>query len=147
MKNIFLIILFTLFTLNMNLKAQSAAALVDICVASAGEDATYLKDFIIELEAAKPNEKPPVAKYTMVLSKNTLYRFSVCNDEMSQGRAVIQLFDGNQLLGSTFNEATGREFPGFDFNCTKTGAYHIFVSFQEGKAGSSVVIMSFIKKI
>ena len=38
---------------NLALRAQSAAALVDICRSSAGSDATYLKDFTVELESAK----------------------------------------------------------------------------------------------
>ena len=132
---------------NLSLRAQSAAALVDICRSSAGGDATYLKDFTVELESVKANEKAPQAKFSMVLSKNTRYRFAICSAEVSQGRGVIQLFDENRLLGSTFNPSTGKEYHMFDFNCTKTGVYHIFISFQEGKAGSAVGILSFVENL
>jgi hypothetical protein len=129
------------------LRAQSAADLVDICAANAGDDATYLKDFIVELAGASANEKPPQAKFSMVLSKNTRYRFSICNADNSQGRAIIQLFDENRLMGSTFNATTGKEYQRFDFNCTKTGVYHVFIFFQDGKPGSAVGILSFIEKL
>ncbi|MFP4060350.1 MAG: hypothetical protein ACOCXW_00385 [Bacteroidota bacterium] len=138
-------ILGLLFSGTFSLQAQSAAALVDMCAMGAGDDATYLKDYIVELEAAQPNERPPVEKVTILLKKNTQYRLSVCNSETSQGKAVIQLYDEGKLLGSTYNAETGRDFDGFDFTCTKTGPYHIFLSFQDGKSGSAVCILSFIK--
>ena len=146
-RNIFFIFVISLFALSASLQAQSTSQLVDLCAASAGDDATYLKDFVVELEAAKPDEKPPVAKFSMVLSKSTLYRFTICNSDASAGKGVIQLFDENRLLGSSFNAATGQEYKSFNFQCNKTGVYHVFISFQEGKAGSAVGILSFIKKL
>lgn len=147
MKNKFLAIavLFSIFSINIF--AQSEDALVKACAAAAGDDATYLKDFIVVLDAAAPGEKYPTAKYSMVLSKNTEYRFSICTAPDSQGKGIIQLFDSNRLLGSSFNAATGKEYPGFNFKCQKTGVYHVFVSFQEGKSGKAVGILSFIQKI
>ena len=132
---------------NVSLRAQSAAALVDICRSSAGNDATYLKDFTVDLESAKANEKAPQAKFSMVLSKNTRYRFSTCSSETSDGKGMIQLFDENRLQGSSYNPSTGKEFRMFDFNCTKTGVYHVFISMIDGKAGSAVCILSFMEKL
>ncbi len=129
----------------IDVNGQSASQLVDLCAASAGDDATYLQDFVVELEAAKPDEKPPVAKFSMVLKKGTLYRFTVCNSESSPGKGVLQLIEAGNLLGSTFNAATGQEYKSFNFQCNKTGVYHVFITFQEGKAGSAVGILSFIK--
>ena len=139
------IILALLIAGTYTLQAQSAAALVDMCAMGAGDDATYLKDYIVELPAAQSSERPPVEKVTILLKKNTQYRLTICNSETSQGNAIIQLYDEGKLLGSTYNPETGREFQGFDFTCTKTGPYHIFLSFQDGKAGSAVCILSFIK--
>jgi hypothetical protein len=147
MKKLLLFLAIALVSSTISVKAQSAAALVDICASSAGNDATYLKDFTVELESAKANEKIPQAKFSMVLSKNTRYRFTICSSEVSQGKGVIQLYDENRLLGSTFNPATGKEYHMFDFNCTKTGVYHVFISFQEGKAGTAVGILSFVEKL
>ena len=147
MRKLIFFLVIAIVSSNLSLRAQSAAALVDICRSSAGNDATYLKDFTVELESAKANEKAPQAKFSMVLSKNTRYRFSICSSETSEGKGMIQLFDESRLQGSSYNPATGKEYHMFDFNCTKTGVYHVFVSIIDGKAGSAVCILSFIEKL
>ncbi len=55
MKNIFSIsILLILVTWlgGSRILAQSSTKLTEFCAASAGDDATYLKDFVVELDAA-----------------------------------------------------------------------------------------------
>jgi hypothetical protein len=148
MRNVYII--FALFAVlllgNSNkLFAQSGQELVDICGMVAG-DATYLKDFQIKLEAAKPGEEPPRAAHSLVLSKNTKYRFSVCNSKDFQGEAVLQLYDNNRLLGTNYIVATGKSYPSFDFKCTQTGVYHIFISFKEGQQGMAVALLSFVER-
>lgn len=147
MKNKIIILISLMVLVGSGLKAQSDDALVMACTQSAGEDANYLKDFIVEKEAGAPGERAPIAKFSMVLSKNTEYRFSICSAADSDGKGIIQLFDSNRLLGSSFNEATGKEYPRFDFKCQKTGVYHVFISFQDGKAGKAVGILSYIQKL
>ncbi|MCK5170237.1 MAG: hypothetical protein KAQ75_10185 [Bacteroidales bacterium] len=149
MRNIYII--FALFAIilfgNSNkLSAQSGQELVDICGMIAGE-ATYLKDFPIKLDAAKPGEEPPRAAHSVVLSKNTKYRISICNSKDYSGEAIIQLYDSNRLLGTNYIVATGKSYPTFDFKCTKTGVYHIFVSFKEGEQGLAVTLLSFVKRL
>lgn len=148
MRNIYII--FALFALillgNSNkLFAQSGQELVDICGMVAG-DATYLKDFQIKLEAAKPGEEQLKGRHSIVLSKNTKYRFSICNSKDFPGEAILQLYDNNRLLGTNHIVATGKSFPFFDFKCTTTGVYHIFVTFKEGKQGMAVVLLSFVER-
>jgi hypothetical protein len=139
---IFLSLLFT----TAKFYAQENVELVAQCAASAG-DVTYLKDFIVKLDAGVPGGNPPSAKFSMVLSKSTQYRFSICTAPDSDGEAILQLFDMNVLQGSTYISATGKEFPFFDFKCQKTGVYHVFISFKEGKPGEAVGILSFVKKL
>jgi len=127
--------------------AQSSSKLVEFCAASAGDDATYLKDFVVELPEAGPDGKAPEQRYTMVLSKNTEYRFTVCNADGSEGKAMVQLFDLNKLYGSTYNPATGQSVKSVNFQCQKTGAYHLIISFIDGKKGSAVAIVSFIRTL
>ena len=83
----------------------------------------------------------------MILQKDTKYRLTICTDDDSPGKGYVQLLDTGSLLGSSYNPATGKEFKGFDFDCQKTGVYHIFIQFQEGKAGKAIVILSFVKKL
>ncbi|MCD4835169.1 MAG: hypothetical protein K8R31_15330 [Bacteroidales bacterium] len=149
MRNIYII--FALFAIillgNSNkLSAQSGQELVDICGMIAG-DATYLKDFQIKLEAAKPGEEPPRAAYSVVLSKNTKYRFSICNSKDFSGEAILQIYDNNRLLGTTYLVATGKSYPSVDLKCSQTGVYHIFTSFKEGKQGMAVVLLSFVERL
>jgi hypothetical protein len=150
MKKIIIISLLQLVLIccyNIQSKAQTTAKLVELCTAAAGNDATYLKDFDVELEAAGSDEKAPIAKFSMVLSKNNVYRFTICNSDNSEGKAMIQLFDMNRLLGSSFNASTGQEYKSFNFQCSKTGVYHVFISFIDGKKGSAIGILSFIKTL
>ena len=146
MRRIIKLLFFTTILFCFKVSAQDNVQLVAQCAASAG-NVTYLKDFTVKLDAGTPGGKAPSAKYSMVLSKNTMYRFSICTAPNSDGEGVLQLYDMNNLLGSTFIVATGKEFPFFDFKCQKTGVYHVFISFKEGKPGEAVGILSFVKKL
>jgi hypothetical protein len=148
MKNIIqpVIALIFLMVLSGTAYSQSDMELVGQCAASAG-DVTFLKDFVVTLDAGTPGGKPPSAKYSMVLSKNTSYRFSICNAPDSEGEAVLQLFDMNTLQGATYMESLGKDFPFFDFKCQKTGVYHIFIFFKDGKPGKAAGILSFVEKL
>jgi hypothetical protein len=128
-----------------NLAAQSAEEMVDICAGRAGDDATYLKDFQVKLGVAVDG-RAPIARFPLVLSSNNIYRFSVCDVEGSEGKAVIKLYDNNRLIFSSYSEDTKEEFNPFNFMCRKTGIYHVFISFLDGKPGECVGILSYVKK-
>ena len=146
MKKIFLYISIALIFMGSIARAQDDAQLVAQCAANAG-NVTYLKDFVVKLDAGTPGGKAPSAKYSMVLSKNTKYRFSICTSPNSEGEGVLQLWDMNTMMGTTFIPQSGKDYPFFDFNCQKTGVYHVFISFKEGKPGSAVGILSFVKRL
>ncbi len=119
--------------------------MVDICASQAGDDATYLKDFQVKLGVAVEG-RAQIARYPLVLSSNNIYRFSVCSLENSEGKAVIKLYDNNRLIFSSFSKATKEEFNPFNFMCRKTGIYHVFISFRDGKPGEAVGILSYVNK-
>ena len=146
MKNIPVILLFFALSCPFPTRAQDISQLTAQCAANAGE-VMYLKDFIVKLDAGTPGGAPPTARFALLLSKSVVYRLSICTAPNSEGEAVLQLFDMNTLLGSTFITATGKEFPFFDFKCQKTGVYHVFISFKEGKAGEGVGVLSYVKKL
>ena len=126
--------------------AQDVSQLTAQCAANAG-DVMYLKDFVVKLDQGTPGGAPPTARFALLLSKNVVYRFSICTAANSDGEAVLQLFDMNTLLGSTFISTTGKDFPYFDFKCQKTSDDHVVISFKEGRAGEGVGIMSYVKKL
>jgi len=142
---IFTLIAFTLILATQKSFAQSGQELLDICNMVAGE-ATYLKDFQIKLDEAKPGEEPPAARHSLVLSKNTQYRFSICNSKDYAGEAIIQIYDNNRLVGTNHMVATGKTYPNFDFKCSSAGVYHIFINFKEGKQGMAVVQLSYVDR-
>lgn len=147
MKNIKLLLVMGLIATGYMANAQTEAQKVEICSGVAGKEATYLKDYPIQLQSAQGNEKAPTAKYSLILQKDTKYRLTICTDDDSPGKGFVQLYDTGALLGSSYIASTGKEFKGFDFDCQKTGVYHIFAQFQEGKAGKAIVILSFVKKL
>ena len=130
-----------------NLEAQPEAYLVDQCVNSECKEVVYLKDFVVKLDGNSLGEREEEFVTTMVLSKNTEYKFSLCNAETSGGIPILRLLDNNNLLGSTYNAATGKMYNGFNFKCQRTGVYHMKISFQDGKPGYAVGILSYVKSI
>jgi hypothetical protein len=141
----FILILFTaLFAFPVF--SQFGPGFVEQCATNCGKDATYLKDFQVVLNAAQPEQVQPIARYPLVLSKNNIYRFSVCTPADSPGKAILQLYDSNKLIFSSYNKDTGEEFNPFNFLCQKTGIYHVFISFIDGKEGHAVGILSYVTK-
>lgn len=149
MKNIIRLLSVIIFLLGINgfVFSQELTEFAGQCAASAGDEVVYLKDFPVKLEAATPGGKPPDAKFTMILNKGNAYRFTVCTAPESEGEAILDIYELNKKLASTYKEETGQDFHSFDFNCQKTGVYHIFISFKDGKSGEAVGIMSFVERL
>lgn len=126
--------------------AQDLNADVQKCALAAGNDVTYLKDFIVSLEAADPSQKPPVFRTSLALRKGVIYRFSICNDEYSEGEAVLRLYDQSNLLLSTFYPETGKEYKSISFACQKSAAYTVVISFKDGKKGTAIGILSYVNE-
>lgn len=121
--------------------AQTEDELLDICGALAGPDATYLRDYKIRLEAGDP---APVQRYPVVLKKGNKYRFAIASSRDYEGVLKLELYDSNRLMATTYSATTGSDYPTIDWVCTKTGAYHLFYSFKEGKAGMGVSVLSLV---
>ena len=124
-------------------KAQTEDELIEMCGIIA-KGATYLKDFKIKLDAGDP---APQAKYSLVLTKDTKYRFAVCSSKDLPGKVVLQLYDNTRLLGTTYIVASGKDTPTFDLVCQKTGVYHLNFFFKDGQSGLAVGTLSFVEKI
>lgn len=122
--------------------AQSETELVEICT-MISDGATYLKDFKAKLEA----NPPAPARFSIVLSKDTKYRLSICSSKDYPGEAILELYDNNRILATTHMVATGKDYPYVNFSCQKTGVYHIFIRFKDGKPGLAVGLLSFVEKL
>ncbi len=139
------IFLLALSAFSFQAKAQCNDQLVNTCALNVGDNATYIKDFKARLKASKRGALP-IASYAIVLNKGTHYRFTVCNAIEFEGEAVLQLYDeNNNMVGSTFDLARGKDFKAFDLMARKTATYKVFISFKGGAEGCAVGILSIVR--
>ena len=103
MKAIIKTISVLLIFISTTVYSQDLTQLVAQCAANAG-NVTYLKDFVVKLDAGTLGGAPPTARFAMILSKNAMYRFSICTAPDSDGDAVLQLMDMNRLLVHLFRQ-------------------------------------------
>jgi hypothetical protein len=106
--------------------------------------ATYLKEFPVVLKKGKKKDPPPMARYALLLKKGSHYRFNVKNDSLNNSFAILQLADDFRLYGSTFDNASGKNYSHFDFFCKTTGTYYITIMFNEKEEGCAVGMLSLV---
>ena len=116
---------------------------VQDCASKAGDGAIYLKEFVVSLAKGAKDEAPPIYRQAVILRGNNIYRFNLCNDK---GQAIIRVYDSSNVVVSSYDTRTEREFNPINFLCRKTGQYNIIINFQDGKAGEAVGIMSHVMK-
>ncbi|MCP4314277.1 MAG: hypothetical protein GY790_23735 [Bacteroidetes bacterium] len=134
-------VIFLLTTLSM-VSADNDDRIQD-CVSRSGEGAIYLKEFIVSLDKVESGQRPPMFRQAVILRGNNIYRFNLCNDK---GKAVIRIYDSSKMLLSSYDSKTKKEYDPINFLCRKTGQYNIIITFQDGKAGEAVGIMSQVMK-
>ena len=127
-------------------ECQCNNQLVTICSGGLAKNAMYLKELKVRLKAKEAGKKAPVARYSLLLNKGTHYRFNICNAKEFKGKAIIQLYDRDRLLGTSYIAKTKKHYPAFDFICQKTAVYKVLISFEDGKEGCAVGILSMIEK-
>jgi hypothetical protein len=140
----YFIIFSGLLAASNNCVAQDPGTDVQKCALSAGTNVTYLKDFVVKLDAGLPNQRPPVFRTALALRKGVIYRFSLCNGDFSEGEAVLRLYDESNLLLSTYYPDSGKEYKSINFLCQKSSAYTVMISFKDGKKGYAVGILSYV---
>lgn len=134
-------IIILISTLSMTMDERKER--VQDCASRSGDGAIYLKEFVVTLDKADKGKKPPMYRQAVVLRGNNIYRFNLCNDK---GKAVIRVYDNANQLLSSYDPKTKKEYNPINFLCRKTGQYNIIITFQDGKAGDAVGIMSHVMK-
>jgi hypothetical protein len=140
-------LLFIAAFFSQSVKAQTEAQKIELCTKVAGGDATLEQSYPVQLPAAIGGERAPNFKKAVAMRKSNRYRFTICTDEESSGEAILELFDEAKKVGSSYIPETGKTYQSFDFDCTKSAVYVIFVSFKDGKEGSAIGILSHIKTL
>jgi hypothetical protein len=137
----FIIIIAALLSLSM--MEDDRNELVQDCAARAGDGAIYLREFVVSLPSADKDQPPPVYRQAVILRGNNIYRFNLCNDK---GQAIIRVYDSSNMLISSFDTHTNKEYNPINFFCRKTDEYTIHINFRDGKAGEAIGIMSHVMK-
>ena len=137
----FIALLFALLTMSMTQAGRNER--IESCAEKAGEGAIYLKEFVVSLPDAEKDQPVPVFHQAIILRGNNIYRFNLCNEK---GKAIIRIYDFANMLVSSYDSLTDREFNPINFLCRKTGQYTILINFKDGKAGEAVGIMSHVMK-
>lgn len=101
----------------------------------------YIKDFDIKLPAAKSKTG---TKFSVVLNSRTHYQINIANGSSNAEKVIIQIFDGDKLLGTNF--ANGKTFEAFQFICSKTGAYKLHVYCNGGSDACARAVLSLVKQ-
>ncbi len=145
MKKYLLVFLFILSGYALSYGQTQNDSLLRKCLLSTGPTAKYLKDFRIQLGQSNVQDALRY-KANMSLWKNTRYRFTLCTDDNSRGKLVLNIWDNtNNVVLSSVDKNTGTVFNYVDLVCNKSGVYQIYFDFTEGQAGSGVSIVSMIQ--
>lgn len=137
----FIAIIFALLTLSM--MQDDRKERVQDCAEKAGDGAIYLKEFVVNLEKSVKGQAPPVYRQAVILRGNNIYRFNLCNEK---GQAIIRIYDSSNMVVSSYDAGTNKDYNPINFLCRKTGQYTIMINFKDGKAGDAVGIMSHVMK-
>ena len=145
MKNtVIALFLFSLVNIGVA-QAQEISDLVGDCALNIGDDATYLRDFMVKLQEANDGSRPPASRYALALQKNITYRFTMCNSDKYNGEGIVKIYDQSRLIATNYISKSDKFFQSIDFNCQKTSKYFIVISFKDGKEGEAAVIMSYVR--
>ena len=139
--NPIIVIIFCLITISMVQSDRKER--VRNCATKAGDGAIYLKEFVVSLDKGEKGERPPMYRQAVILRGNNIYRFNLCNDK---GRAVLRVYDSSNMLLSSYDQKTNKEYNPINFLCRKTGQYNIIITIRDGRAGEAVGIMSHVMK-
>lgn len=101
----------------------------------------YIKDFDIKLASGASKDG---TKFSVVLNSRTHYQVNIANGSSNSENVVIQIFDGDKLLGT--NSANGKTFTAFQFICSKTGAYKLHCYCEGGSEACARAVLSLVKQ-
>jgi hypothetical protein len=143
MKKIVLIAAVLLWTSSF-LRGQCNESLVQKATEQVGKDAVLVRDFKVKLKEGSKKNASPAGHFSVLMQKDINYRFNILNAAEFDGKAMLQLYDKSNILGSTYNSDINQNAGSFQYKCPRTGKYQVMITFVDGKAGCAAGIMSMV---
>lgn len=100
----------------------------------------YIKDFDISLYGSEARQGK---RLTLMLNSRTQYQLTLANDPGNKQDMIVQIFDGDRILGSNFSN--GKIFNTFQFLCSRTGLYRLYC-YNNGGAAQCKAVLSLVKQ-
>lgn len=89
----------------------------------------YIKAFNID---HKENDES--TEHSYLFCKNTSYLIAVFDENSSEDKVVVELYDKNKkIVSSNYNEKTNKFYSKIGLNCTSTGVYYMKYRSLSGK--------------
>ncbi|MEI7596440.1 MAG: hypothetical protein WCK02_11880 [Bacteroidota bacterium] len=121
--------------------AQCSDELLGVCYPAIG-NYKFLKSYPIKMKKSKKGQPPGVAQNSIVLNAGVTYRVTPCNASEYEGKLVVSLYSGDAMVSSSYDPKSKTHYPGFEFQCRKSGVYYLSFYFDEGLEGCGMVLLS-----
>jgi hypothetical protein len=125
--------------------AQCDDKLVDKTIAKSGNDALFIREFVIKSSSkGKKNKvKMPAlsSKFDIRLKKGIIYRFIVEDEDEKVSQAILQLRQNNIVLAGTYDIDNQINIGNFDYLCNESGEYQVLISFAGENTGCAAGAM------
>lgn len=143
MKRIVLIAVVLLWA-NSLVRSQCNQSLVKKATEQVGKDAVLVRDFKVKLKEGSKRDPAPASHFSVLMQKDITYLFNLLNAIEFDGKAILQLYDKSNILGSTYDPNINQNKGNFQYKCSRTGNYQVMITFIDGKAGCVAGIMSMV---
>ncbi|MFT3741034.1 MAG: hypothetical protein QM786_19970 [Breznakibacter sp.] len=143
MKKIFLALLLIFTISGFSAYAQCGEELLKQALKEMG-DGQYIKDFNVDLKKENKETNTGYVKFSIILNSRSHYKFNVVDSKTNAEGAIMQLYDGDNLLASNLEK--GKLYKSFEVVIGKTKVYNLVISYKGGVEGCSAAVQSLIKQ-
>lgn len=130
------------FGYSFEAKAQCGDELTDVCHAKLG-DSRFIRSFPVQ-HTERRGASPRVYKFEVILNRGTTYRIFSCNDKTKPGEVIVSLYQGDQLIATTYDVETERFFPYIEYPVGMSGRYELHFMFKDNTEGCAVGMLSIV---
>jgi hypothetical protein len=124
--------------------AQCDKTLVEKAALKAGKNTVLVRDFKVKLKEGSRREPVPSSRFTVLMQKDIMYRFTMVDAIENKGKSIMQLFDKSTLVKNSLDTESHQDSGSIQYVCSHTGDYQLIVTFVDGRAGCAAGIMTML---